>query len=132
MFRFAAAAALASFLLCLLAISGCGGKPDSENGAKPADIGAEASSDEPSSADEAPTASEKETPSVPKDYEKMPEPELRRAAQSGDTEAQFRLGTRLAKAGDGEAVKWWTKAAEGGHAEAQFAWGMANVKTGKT
>ncbi|MEI6399336.1 MAG: tetratricopeptide repeat protein [Pseudomonadota bacterium] len=58
---------------------------------------------------------------------------LRKAAEQGDAESQYFLGTAYAS-GDGvrqdqtETVKWWQKAAGQGYAKAQFSLGLAYAK----
>jgi TPR repeat protein len=53
-------------------------------------------------------------------------------AQSGDSEAQFSLGTMIARSGDrsdyAEAAQWYLKAAEQNHALAQFHLGIMYLK----
>ena len=55
--------------------------------------------------------------------------QLRKAAEQGDTGAQYNLGYIYDKGegvpeNDREAVKWFRKAAEQGHAEAQYSLGL--------
>ena len=58
--------------------------------------------------------------------------ELRKAAESGDIEAQYELGTRLyygnkCNVNNVEAVKWFRKAAEQGYTKAQYLLGQSLV-----
>ena len=58
--------------------------------------------------------------------------ELRKAAESGDIEAQYELGTRLyygnkCNVNNEEAVKWFRKAAEQGYTKAQYLLGQSLV-----
>ena len=58
--------------------------------------------------------------------------QLRKAAEAGDAEAQYELGTRLyygneCKVNNEEAVKWFRKAAEQGHTKAQYLLGQSFV-----
>ena len=58
--------------------------------------------------------------------------ELRKAAESGDIEAQYELGTRLyygnkCNVNNVEAVKWFRKAAEQGYTKAQYLLGQSFV-----
>ncbi len=70
-----------------------------------------------------------QTASDAKDWGKADMAALTQAAEAGDVEAQFELGSRYAVGKDvaedaTEAAKWYEKAAEGGHGMAQYVLGV--------